>query len=113
MGIPYIEKWEKRAGQGTGYGVKMAFEVGYGMKLAQAEATKQAYLDANGGRLVHATRGFWRDGKGGTPLKGIRVAQKLWVERSRTGEPGDWVRLEVPPERLRAILDVGMWAVGA
>lgn len=35
------------------------------------------YLDLNGGRLGHATRGFWRD-HDGRPVKGWREAARHW-----------------------------------
>jgi hypothetical protein len=81
LGIPYIERVRSQTGRGAavGYGLK---GMGYGMKAAD----QAAYLDLNGGRLVHATRGFWRDGKGGSTLT-LGAARR--VVRNE-GDPGPW-----------------------
>lgn len=74
---------------GAGYGVKEA--LGYGMKEAvrdpevaadQAELSggQRAFLDRNGGALMHARKNFWRDGVGGVPLSGRR--ETLRVQRA-------------------------------
>jgi hypothetical protein len=78
--VATVQRWRpsKRA---TTYGVKLA-GVSYGLKLAEAEASMDVYLWANGGRLVHASRGFWRDREGATV--GQREAMRSWVKR-----PGD------------------------
>jgi hypothetical protein len=65
----------------------------YGLKLAQLSASAysmklavggelETYLEANGGRLVHASRGFWRDGSG-ERLPGVRVARKTALRGSQ------------------------------
>ncbi len=73
-------------GAATGYGMKMARrfhpEVG-----PDAEALRR-YLDANGGRLIHASRGFWRDSSG-RRLGGIREA----ISATRGTVRGRWVLL--------------------
>ena len=56
----------------------------YGMKMcrpSRADASAMSpeaaqFLELNGGRLVHPTRGFWRDASG-RPLKGIREAIRM------------------------------------
>jgi hypothetical protein len=71
------------------YGVKMA-GVTYGVKMAQeSEARQLAYLKANGGRLVHASRGWWRNGDG--QACGQRDAMAAW--RRLRGDDSDarWI----------------------
>jgi hypothetical protein len=63
--------------------------VGYGLKMAQAKVTLDIYLQANGARLVHATRGFWRDDQG-KALAGQREAM-TWASRSAKDDQGVWV----------------------
>ena len=41
------------------------------------------HLELNGGRLVHATQSFWRDGPGGLRLTGVRPA--IAAARKRAG----------------------------
>jgi len=66
MGMVRISRVRAKVGAGTsaGYGVKMVTGLRYGMKLVDAEASAKVYLEANGGRLVHSTRGYWRDDQG-------------------------------------------------
>jgi hypothetical protein len=67
----------------------------YGLKMVLRERPESPtslwpsasqYLAINGDRLVHATRGFWRDA-GGAPLSGIREARRV---AHQAGEPGVW-----------------------
>ena len=81
-----IRKFELPADQGANYGVKMA-GVTYGLKATEQEATMKAYLDANGGRLVHSSRGFWQ--VDGEPV-GQREAMKAWASRSASVSIGRW-----------------------
>ena len=60
------------AGAPLAYGLKMVLEGPPGPELREAA---RLYLTLNGGRLVHPTRGFWRDGSG-APIRGARLAQK-------------------------------------
>lgn len=68
----------------------------YGMKAVlrgsssgpDLPSTTREFLALNGGRLGHATRGFWRDGPG-KPLAGLEAARQ--VLRSRRADPGPWV----------------------
>jgi hypothetical protein len=59
---------------------------------ASLPAATIAFLEVNGGRLGHATRGFWRDGPG-VPLSGVKEA-----ERVATGSlgGGPWVFIAAP-----------------
>lgn len=53
-------------GSAAVYGLKMASLAAsaYGLKEALEPGTLDSYLTSNGGRLVHTSRGFWRDGEG-------------------------------------------------
>jgi hypothetical protein len=42
----------------------------YGLKMATHKSTLLPYLEANGGRLTHSTRHFWRDGPAGPVVPG-------------------------------------------
>jgi hypothetical protein len=87
MGFPDIRAWHQVGTVGTAYGMKAA--TGYGMKGAGEALTE--YLAINGGRLVHASRGFWRDGPEGGRLAGIDAARAVAVGRVHgPREPGLW-----------------------
>lgn len=70
------------------YGMKLA-GIDYGMKHAEAVG----YLAANGGRLVHSSRGFWI-GENGEKLP-LREAQTVWARRAHdvAEVPGQWRRV--------------------
>lgn len=101
-----IRKWTPRGGQG--YGMKEGSGRTYGMKEGSGKgsgdqapvvpagaltARQRAYLDRNGGRLLHARRGYWRDGATGetlgskhkvleralTSIRGPKVVRDEWV----------------------------------
>ena len=74
FGIPDIRRWHNRGG-GAGYGLK---GIGYGMKHDDLER----FLSLNGRRLVHHTRGFFREGAGGPSLT-------LGEAKRRATPPGD------------------------
>lgn len=78
LGYPDIRKFTLR-GETAAYGVK---SVKYGMKSDDLED----FLHLNGGRMVHATRAFWRQGS-------ERLTMHEAIERCRTpGEDqGPWV----------------------
>jgi hypothetical protein len=87
MGFPDIRAWHQVGVVGTAYGMKAA--TGYGMKGAGESLLD--YLAINGGRLVHASRGFWRDGPTGGRLSGIDAARAVAVGRVHgPREPGLW-----------------------
>lgn len=88
----------------------------YGVKLAALAASAysvkgvddlELFLEANGGRMVHASRGFWRDG-GGASLPGVGVARRVAGQRVAeghdlcpvTGERHSWDVVRVPWETL-------------
>jgi len=74
-----LSKMRQRVGRenAVGYGLK---GVKYGMKHAEAKE----YLQVNGGRLCHATRGFWRDGP-------ERLTLGTAIERTRAqGKDQEW-----------------------
>jgi hypothetical protein len=79
------------AGSQVTYGLKGISGVAYGLKLVEAQAEADTYLTANGNRLVHAQRGFWRD-EGGNRLTGIRPAMRAAGRAGREDErEGTWV----------------------
>lgn len=92
VGYPWIAKWEPTSVRAYGYAMKHA--TGYGLKLAQRSETLREYLDWNGGRLIHASRGFWRDGARGGRLAGVDAARRVWRERAFGPSPAwslaDW-----------------------
>lgn len=85
-----IRRWETKGR--SGYGLKLA-GIGYGLKLAEAESTMGTYLRANGGRLVHSTRGFWRDNDG--QAVGQREAMVSWAKRAGSDDDGQWQLVRV------------------
>jgi hypothetical protein len=86
-----IRRWETK-GARAGYGMKLA-GVGYGLKEAEAAATMGTYLRANGQRLVHASRGFWRD-LDGEPC-GQREAMVSWAKQAGASDDGQWQLVRV------------------
>jgi hypothetical protein len=87
MGIPYIEAMKKAKGP-VDYGLK---GIDYGLKGIDADNGLQTYLVANGGRLVHASRGFWRD-QNGNPLAGVREAMANYARTKGNDErEGTWL----------------------
>lgn len=46
-----------------------------GVPASAASESMAAYLSANGGRLIHVTRQFWRD-EHGQPLRGLKAVRK-------------------------------------
>lgn len=83
LGIPYIERVKQQTGRGgsVGYGLK---GLRYGMKHDDLDT----FLDLNGGRLVHASYGFWRDGSDGERL----TLESAKDRARRDGEDdGPWV----------------------
>jgi hypothetical protein len=89
--VVYVNRVKAKPGQSLDYGMKLA-GVAYGLKLAQAEATMKVYREANGNRLVHASRGFWR-GEDGKPYAGQREAMSAWASRNRSAsdDQAEWV----------------------
>jgi hypothetical protein len=85
--VATVQRW-RPSQAATTYGVKLA-GVRYGLKLAEESDTMNGYLSANGGRLVHASRGFWRNREG--EQVGQREAMKSWVQRPEESENGEWV----------------------
>lgn len=85
-----IRRWKAKGGAAVTYGVKLA-GINYGVKDVERDDTMPRYLADNGGRLVHASRGWWlrRDGT----ACGQRAAMK---EAARVGGGGaelTWSRL--------------------
>lgn len=105
--VVHVKKWERQA-SGSGYGMKEARGSGYGMKEARGSADEApsetlsagqlAFLARNGGRLLHTTRGFWRDGRNGETLQGQRQAFRAAMaarDAQRAGAQtgtGSWVQ---------------------
>lgn len=92
LGFPWINALRVDPRAGLSYGLKLA-GIGYGLKLAESTDSMAVYLAANGNRLAHATRGFWRD-ENGEPVPGVKEARKAAL-RGSTGrtddvEPDQW-----------------------
>jgi hypothetical protein len=68
------------------YGMKLT-GIDYGMKHAEAAE----YLEANGKRLVHSSRGFWI-GQEGEKLA-LREAQSVWAKSVHDEQVGEWRRV--------------------
>lgn len=84
--VTWIER-ARTGPQGAHYGLKGAL---YQVKGGQDPGEELLrFLEANGGRLVHSTRGFWRDGPGGQPLQ-LREAQRRAAPRQEDRDPGPW-----------------------
>lgn len=78
-----IRRWRSPPQRALQYGMKLA-GIGYGMKLAEAQTQLAGYLAANGGRLVHTSRGWWL-----TP-KGVPTTQREAVQGAlRAIRPAD------------------------
>lgn len=73
-----------------GYGLKLV-GMPYGMKGIEAQDGLRTYLSANGGRLVHTSRDFWRDehGKPCGQAEAITAARRARNADEGT-EPGSW-----------------------
>ncbi len=110
MGFPYIERYEPPKGSKKviDYGLKLA-GIDYGLKLADTEESLRTYLDCNGNRLVHATRGYWRDAEGKT-LPGVREAMAAFARTKGDDERiGTWelVRADQVDQALHGSPSVG------
>ena len=90
-----IRAWRPEGPLAEGYGLKLA-GVRYGLKLAESSDQMFTYLEANGGRLVHASRGFWRD-ELGEPC-GQKAARRAWCRSvaEGDGEEHDWQLRLIP-----------------
>ena len=85
-----IRKFERPKGTaGIHYGLKLV-GIDYGLKLTAAGQMMATYLEANGGRLVHASRGFFDGGLRAAmrqPDLGEDGGRSMWV--LELGEVGD------------------------
>lgn len=85
----------ERAGLGSDHDlqeVTHAGRLGYPMKQAtHSQRSLDDYLRSNGGMLIHATRGFWRDGPDGPSLT-QRDAARIGWRRLHPPNPL-WVRV--------------------
>jgi hypothetical protein len=91
--ITDIRAWRATTRNGVNYGVKMA-GVSYGLKMTEADESQRGYLLANGGRLVHASRDFWRDRDG--QRCGQRDAMRSW-EALQHDDDSRWVLVREDP----------------
>ena len=74
-----IRKWERPEGTpGIDYGLKLA-GVSYGLKLAESVQMMGEYLGANGGRLVHQSRGFFPGGLRAAMRAALGGVEGTWV----------------------------------
>lgn len=81
-----VQRW-RPSQKAITYGVKLA-GIAYGLKMAEAEESMREYLRANGDRLVHASRGFWRDQDG--ERVGQREAMAAWRSGNGEAAEGEW-----------------------
>ena len=86
MGYPDIRRFRRKGGPKVSYGVKLA-GIDYGLKLAERKDALEVYLEHNGGRLCHHSRGFFRDELG--EVCGLTEGRAAW-RRLVTEEPEDW-----------------------
>jgi hypothetical protein len=84
------------------YGVKLAALAASAYSLKGVGQDLEQFLAANGGRMVHASRGFWRDA-GGAALPGVDAARAIGTQRlldrdlcPGTGERHDWAGIWEP-----------------
>jgi hypothetical protein len=92
-----IRKWTAATERSTAYAMKSA--AGYGMKSAgESYEAGATYLAANGKRLHHHSRGYFRH-PWGEHIGAVRDAVKAARAARRTPDAGTWV-LEIDPENL-------------
>jgi hypothetical protein len=82
---------ERPAGAPLWYGMKTVLDFAHPTQLAPEISQ---YLELNGGRLLHASRGFWRDAEGREIRGGVRAAAKL---ARRQGSDDEWAIVNLPP----------------
>lgn len=83
-----VNKIRSAAGASS-YGLK---GLGYGLKnVAAGEGAE--YLIANGRRLTHQSRGYFRSGSGGKLP--VREVEKLAVQTAGEGDPGPWKLMQL------------------
>lgn len=82
-GMGHVRRLQEWRAGGEGYGLKGA--TGYGLKSVEMSESAAVYLQVNGGRLTHQSRGFF-DG-------GVRAAEARGVARLR--QAGDAVTWEL------------------
>lgn len=76
VGQPWIAMRTAPDGAPLGYGMKLATAIRE-MPLDAAREQLQRFVDLNGGRLIHASRYFWRD-RFGNPVTLRRAQQSYW-----------------------------------
>lgn len=90
-----IRAWHSEGGTGHAYGMKQT--AGYGMKDARSRDRAAArYLEDNGGRLHHHTRGFFRH-PDGTPIGNVKAAVKA-ARAARRSDGSNWVLIRHPED---------------
>ncbi len=72
------------------YPLKMLAAHAYTTKMASDPSTLERYLSANGARLVHVSRGFWRR-PDGSSIPSTRVAMREAREAVHGPSDGHWV----------------------
>jgi hypothetical protein len=89
MGIPWIQAWRAPQGASVTYGLK---SITYGLKGARGGSEGLTeHLTLNGGRLIHASRGFWRNGATGERLTKRKCEQDALTARQTSGVPSPWI----------------------
>jgi hypothetical protein len=93
FGYPDIRKFVARGGPEVRYGLKLA-GLNYGLKLAERQESLERFLEVNGYRLCHHSRGFFRNVAG--EACGLTEGRRAW--RSLVaGEAEAW-RQEFHPD---------------
>ena len=83
LGYPDIRKFTARGGPSETYGLKLA-GLDYGVTLSKREECLERYLEVNGGRLSHQSRGFFRDASGKSC--GLTEARAAWRSLAHGGD---------------------------
>lgn len=82
-----VKTYHGRSGPMIKYGLKSVLDRPDNVQELWPEATD--FLRLNGGRLVSATRGFWRNGQSGQTLAGVRPA--IAAAREAAGLRGRYI----------------------
>jgi hypothetical protein len=87
----WVGRRDRPDGAPLWYGMKSVLDAADPVALAPEICD---FLEINGGRLLHASRGFWRDAAGHPIRGGVRAAAKLARREQRSD---DWAIVNLPP----------------
>jgi hypothetical protein len=101
----------KHVGSPDGFGRYMMKRPRAGLNLSVPVAAELMleHLNENGQRMVHGSRGFWRDERG-TPLGGLRAAL-AYLQRTRTPPGSRWRIRPLPVQEVPALPDLSTYRV--